>query len=116
MIYSAPSENVTVPLGQTTLVDFNCNAGGIFVHWVINGTRGVHGLSHENMTMFEERGVTFYPTIRALLGINISIGIDVTTARNNNTQIYCQSTGATGTENSTTITLTIAGTDDRYKS
>ena len=57
-------------------------------------------------------GVTFYPDVSISSGHNISMGINVTTARNNNTKIYCAAVSDKGTfENSTTVTLTIAGND-----
>ena len=37
-IISAPTSNVTVPLGQTTPAVFTCTGRGLFTNWVINGT------------------------------------------------------------------------------
>ena len=109
MIYSAPFENVTVPLGQTTLVNFSCHADGFTVLWIINGTLVDH---HDAQTRgrYKEREITFYPDVDGSPGINISIGINVTTARNNNTELSCCAHNSTiCTMNSTAVTLTIAG-------
>ena len=108
LIKSAPSENVTVPLGQTTPVNFSCDADGDFVMWVINGTRE-HLLDKGS---YKDR-ITFYPDVPTSSGFNISMGINVTTARNNNTKLHCYAAfiGPNMTaENSMTVTLTIAGT------
>ena len=111
MIRVAPSENVVVPQGQTTLVNFNCIAEGTIVLWIINGTL-VH---HNDQNRYQESGITFYPDILVPSGINISIGINVTTARNNNTELSCfvsqydSSTQVTRNSTSPAITLTIAG-------
>jgi hypothetical protein len=103
-IYSAPSENVVVPLGKTTLENFTCSAGGSFVSWIFNGSI-VH---HDNE---QEIGVTFYPDRSGLSRLNISVGINVTTARHNNTQLSCFAFNSTTGRNSTSlaVTLTIAG-------
>ena len=108
LIKSAPYENVTVPLGQTTAVNFSCDADGDFVLWVINGTY-VH-LQDEESSIYEDRGVTFYRVVHTS-GVIISMGINITTARNNNTKLYC-SAAAIGMpiETSIMVTLTIAGT------
>ena len=105
LIKSAPFENVTVPLGQTTPVNFSCSADGDFVLWAINGT--YHHVLDPNI--YQNR-ITFYPAVPTLSGFNISMGISVTTAINNNTEIHCSAAvlGET-TENSTIVTLTIAG-------
>ena len=105
LIKSAPFENVTVPLGQITPVNFSCNADGDFVLWAINGT--YHHLNDPNI--YQNR-ITFYPDVHTSSGSNISMGINVTTATNNNTEIHCTAAivGETA-ENSTTVTLTIAG-------
>ena len=99
---------MTVPLGQTTLVNFSCSSAGLLVLWVIN----------EQFVIMRDKDnyygrVTFYPdSISISSGHNISMGINVTTARNNNTKIYCAAVSDNGTfENSTTVTLTIAGND-----
>ena len=106
MIKSAPFENVTVPLGQTTPVNFSCDADGDFVMWVINGTYH-HHLNEPNI---RKNRITFYPDVQTSSGSNISMGISVTTATNNNTEIHCTAAVIGGTiENSTTVTLTIAG-------
>ena len=55
MIHSAPTENVTVPLGQDSLATFNCLGDGLAVLWVINGTL----VTHEDQSMYLERGITF---------------------------------------------------------
>lgn len=105
MIKSAPIENVTVPLGLTTPVNFSCDADGDFVLWAINGT-----YHHQNDPDIYENRVTFYPNVQTSSGFNISMGINVTTATNNNTEIHCTAAIAFVTsENSTMVTLTIAG-------
>ena len=102
---SAPFENVTVPLGQTTPVNFSCDADGEFVLWAINGT--YHHVDDPNI--YRNR-ITFYPEVHTSTGVNISMGINVTTAINNNTEIHCTAAIAGGTsENSMIVTLTIAG-------
>lgn len=111
MIYSAPFENVTVPLGQTTLVNFSCHADGFTVLWIINGTLVDHH-DHETRGRYKGRGITFYPDVNGLSisGVNISVGINATTARNNNTELSCCAHNSTTcTKNSTAVTLTIAG-------
>ena len=105
MIYSAPTENVTVPLGQDSPATFNCLGDGLAVLWVINGTL----VTHEDQSMYLERGITF-PEETITSGFNISIGINVTTARNNNTEFNCRAIDG-ATINSATVTLTIAGND-----
>ena len=106
MIKSAPFENVTVPLGQTTPVNFSCSADGDFALWAINGTYH-HQTNDPNI--FRNR-ITFYPDVPTSSGFNISMGINVTTATNNNTEIHCAAAIVGETiENSTTVTLTIAG-------
>ena len=106
LIKSAPSENVTVPLGQTTLVNFSCSADAKFVFWVINGTPE-HIFIQDNR--YKDR-VLIYPEVHTSSGSNISIGINITTARNNNTKIHCfAETIDRSVENSTTVTVTIAG-------
>ena len=93
---------MTVPLGQTTPVNFSCDAGGDVVLWIINGT--LHHLNDPN------NRITFYPDVHTSSGISISMGINVTTATNNNTEIHCSAAIAGGTsENSMIVTLTIAG-------
>ena len=106
LIKSAPIENVTVPLGRTTPVIFSCDAAeGDIVLWVINGT--YHHLRDPNI--YQNR-ITFYPDVHTSSGISISMGINVTTATNNNTEIHCTAASVgTTIENSTTVTLTIAG-------
>jgi hypothetical protein len=106
LIKSAPIENVTVPLGQTTLVNFSCDAIGDFVLWAINGSYDHH---HINPDIYRNR-IIFYRDVRTSSGLNISMGINVTTATNNNTEIQCTA-GIEGEplQNSMTVTLTIAG-------
>ena len=108
VIYSAPSENVTVPLGQTALVNFSCHADGFTVLWIIDGTI----VDHHNDQIrgrYKESGITFYPDVDGSSGVNISIGINATTARNNNTELKCSAHNSTTTINSTAVILTIAG-------
>ena len=105
LIKSAPFENVTVPLGQTTPVNFSCDADGDVVLWAINGT--YHHLNDPNI---HKNRIIFYPDVVTSSGLNISMGINVTTASNNNTEIHCTAAFYNGTiENSTTVTLIIAG-------
>lgn len=107
MIKSAPYEDVTVPLGQTTLVNFSCDADGDFVIWAINGT---YDHLHDQK-IYKDREVIFYPDVHTSSGINISMGINVTTARTNNTELHCSAAFiGTPPENSTTVSLIIAGT------
>jgi hypothetical protein len=97
---------VTVPLGQTTPVNFSCDADGEFVLWAINGSYDHH---HTNPDIYRNR-IIFYRDVRTSSGLNISMGINITTATNNNTEIQCTA-GIFGEshQNSTTVTLTIAG-------
>ncbi len=106
LIKSAPFENVTVPLGQTTLVNFSCDADGGFVWWAINGSYDHH---HTDPDIYGNR-IIFYPDVGTSSGFYISMGINVTTATNNNTEIQCAA-GIEGKplQNSMTVTLTIAG-------
>ena len=83
LIKSAPFENVTVPLGQTTPVNFSCDADGDFVLWAINGT--YHHLNDPNI--YQNR-VTFYPDVQTSSGFNISMGINVTILQQTTTQKY----------------------------
>ena len=106
MIISAP-ENVTVPLGQTTPVNFSCHASGDVVLWVINGT-----IEHQHdANNLKNRGITIYNAVANSSEIYASMSVDVMTARNNNTEIHCIAVVYMGPppENSTTVTLTIAG-------
>ena len=111
MIRTAPSENVVVPQGQTTLVNFNCIADGNNVLWIINGTL----VRYEDHIHYKENGITFYPDSFIPSGINISIGINVTTARNNNTELSCfassydHTTSDSRNSTSPAVTLSIAG-------
>ena len=105
MIYSAPSENLTLPLGQTTPAMFRCHAQGSFVLWKINGTL----IPHESEHLYEARGFTFFQDHTVDQGVAISVSISITTARNNNTRLNCHATGQPAPVTSETVTLTIAG-------
>lgn len=105
LIKSAPFENVTVPLGQTTLVNFSCDANATFVIWAINGTSALF-LDTKSL---QNRGITLYPPVPSSPGMIISMDINVTTATNNNTEIYCIASDRTNTDKSATFTLTVAG-------
>lgn len=107
-IFSAPEENVIVPLGQTTLENFNCSADGSIVLWILNGSI-VH---HNNQSGYKDLGITFYDDDHFVSrGVLISIGFDVTTARLNNTKLSCFAFNITTQRNSTSqeVSLTIAG-------
>jgi hypothetical protein len=105
LIKSAPFENVTVSLGQITPVNFSCNADGDYVLWIINGY-----FEHlHNPNIYRNR-ITFYRDEHTSAGLNISMGINVTAETNNNTEIYCiAALIGEPYQNSTTVTLTIAG-------
>ena len=99
---------MTVPLGQTIPVNFSCDADGDFVLWAINGTYH-HRQSDSESNIFQNR-ITFYCDVLTSSGFNISMGINVTTATNNNTEIHCAAAFVgEPIENSTIVTLTIAG-------
>ena len=107
-IISAPSENVVVPLGQTTLKNFSCIANGSSsVLWNLNGTR----IHHNEQDSYKDLGITFYDDPFAPSGFLISMSINVTTARHNNTRLNCFAFNSTTQRNSTSseVTLTIAG-------
>ena len=104
VIHSDP-ENVTVPLSQTTPVNFSCQGDGIRVLWVIDGTIVYHHLQSN----YKKRGIIFYPDDH-FEGI-ITIGINVTTATNN-TMLNCfAELNSTTNTTSKTAKLTIAGND-----
>ena len=98
---------MTVPLGQTTPVNFSCHASGDVVLWAINGTIE-HQYDDNNL---KNRGITIYDIVANSSGKYASMSVDVMTASNNNTEIHCIAVVYTDPppENSTTVTLTIAG-------
>ena len=91
-------QNVTVPLGRTTLVNFSCHGDGNRLLWMVNGTRV--------QSSYPERGIIFLLDDH-LKGI-ITIGINVTT-KTNNTMLNCRAENSTTNITSKTAKLTIAG-------
>jgi hypothetical protein len=110
-INSAPSENVVVKLGKTTLENFTCIANpGSSALWIFNGSLEDH---HDKQIFdsYKEIGVIFYPDRTESSKNIISVGIGVTSARHNNTQLSCFAINTSNGRNSTSsaVTLTIAG-------
>ena len=105
MILSAPMTNVTLPLGHSP-AKFNCLGRGSFLLWKINGTP----VTEEREPPYIDRGFTFLNIPPGEDRIrNITLTVDVNTARNNNTVLDCHATGQPEARDSEDITLTIAG-------
>ena len=108
MIYSAPSENVTLPLTRTTPVEFQCTGQGVITTWVINGTEILEFSTYDDMhndieviQNFNNNGST---TVKIIFEINLSVA-------RNNTNLSClvRQQGQGVNDTSQVIVLTIAG-------
>lgn len=106
MIYSAPSENVTLPLTQTTPAEFQCTGRGVMTTWVINGAEIFDITSYDDM----HNDIDIKQNINGNGSATVIIKINLSVARNN-TNLSClvRQTGHGVNDTSPVIVLTIAG-------
>ena len=107
-IFSAPSNNATVALGGGS-VEFRCNGRGTSVYWKINDAEAV--FAHKTPPYISIHQIGHYSNNT----VTITLEINVAYTEANNTRIRCQTEQlppdpSIPDENSTTVTLTIAGT------